>query len=125
MRDLIERLEKAKGADRELDFAIASACGFDVRLEGSNRTDQSKIFNAYDCNNKRISSKFTSSIDAAVALVERALPGWTWTLDSASSTATLWKDDEASEATHQVPGATPAIALCIALLRAKEARAEE
>ncbi|NTG00085.1 hypothetical protein G6L30_08120 [Agrobacterium rhizogenes] len=69
---------------------------------------------------------FTDSVDAALALLDHALPGWFWRVGHGS--VEDWahinrvhpdhcdKKDEA----HGI-GASPAIALCIAILKAKQA----
>lgn len=116
--NLIERLEKAIGPDRELDWRIAEKFDIPERWPTSALWPPFMPKSKYD---KSIPA-YSASIDAAVALVERVLPGWTWTLDSGSSTATLWEQDSAPEHLHQVRGATPSLALCLAILRAKEDR---
>jgi hypothetical protein len=55
--DVIARLEKAEGPDRGIDGAIAMALGL---MPSGDR--------------------YTASIDAAIALVERMLPGWRWSI---------------------------------------------
>lgn len=65
LQGLIERCEKATGPDRELDVAIWQAlCWKDHYRDIAKGT------------------VFTASLDASVALVERVLPGWHWSLDS-------------------------------------------
>jgi len=116
--EIIERLEKLAGPSREMDAAIAKAFGEphgyreDVHLESRSYTvieEQAK--------------RYTASLDAAIALVERCLPGWDWKVQT-------WDDQfaadlephETSETGFLATGTTPAIALLIALLRALEAR---
>ena len=61
--------------------------------------------------------RYTASIDAAVALIESVRPGAHWSLYSDNSAA-LWSLDK-PEVTA-INSATPAIALCIALLESME-----
>lgn len=118
MRDLIERLEKASGPDRELDWRIAEKFDIPERWPTSALWPPFMPKSKYD---KSIPS-FTASIDAAVALVERVLPGWNWWLGGIGRAAVDRKDPHSR---FEAINASPAIALCLALLRAKEARAEE
>lgn len=74
----------------------------------------------------------TASLDAAVALCERVLPGWYWRVGRTSLFPNGWayisrthpshcdKEDEASCSDGRA--ATPAIALLIAILTAMEAK---
>lgn len=111
MRDLIERLEK-EGASYALDVAIAQRLVPEI-IVGRQRNDDSGFDpHTYRC--------FTTKIDDVAWLAEVILPEWTWTLDSGAPVATFWKNSKASDATYQVAGHTPALALLIALLRAKE-----
>lgn len=109
MRDLIAKLEKLKGPDREVDGLLAAH--FHVKQITGTWPDW--------C----IDPPVTASLDAAIALVERVLPGWDWGVMSAGedgSEGKLWQhgwhDDTVVHAFH----ALPAIALIIALLKAKE-----
>lgn len=63
LSELIERVEKATGPDRELDAAIAAH--FDLPY-GPRPVGGSEWLSAH----------FTASVDAALELVERELPGW-------------------------------------------------
>ena len=111
MRDLIERLEAATGPDRDLDIAIWRA---------GLRPDAPATFVPLPWLHN-----YTSSIDDALTLVPE---GWKWSLFSA--------DDRAKACAYIVPAmgrlpwpewvedihaATPALALCIAALKAREA----
>ena len=118
MRELIARLEAATGPDRELDAAIAVQVGINPDYQGDGR---------YGC------PKFSASLDAALTLVPE---GWEWSI-SGSGTAAIcscWNDDYAEvfpstdrkqprhtpmERWHPKT-ATPALALCIAALKAKK-----
>lgn len=105
---LIERLRKATGPDRELDRLIA--------LE----TD-------------RIDSRYTASIDAALTLVPEAHGGaglW-WELNSTGGShgsgksfyiarTAVYRDGAEAMERFTGIGSTPAIALCIAALEARQ-----
>jgi hypothetical protein len=120
MQDLIERLERAIGPDRELDArihaAVSWACrpeatfafypassSYDVHLGDARATDQA-------------SETYTETIDAALTLLPN---GWRWHVDCRPG-AQCWHglqsvfDDDGDSL-----AATPAIALCIAALRAR------
>ena len=108
MKELIERLEKATGPDRELDEAVERAI-FD---EGKEWRSAHLPY-------------FTASLDAALTLVPE---GYRWLVGNA------WKDKHGScpamatvalagdYGTRPTSAATPAIALCIAALKAREAK---
>lgn len=112
MRDLIERLEKAAGPDRGLDLDIAIATGV-VSADVAGYGPYLRRIEARRCD------PVTESIDAAVALVERVAPNKimfsNWPGGEKPAVARLGRDGE------DVRAATMPIALCIALLRAKEA----
>ena len=65
---LLERVKAASGPDRELDLALGALWSdppFNLSVN-QQRGGKPPVF------------KFTASIDAALALVERVLPGWFW-----------------------------------------------
>lgn len=102
---LIEALERAEGPSRELDRSIFYA------LQDQMTGDPF------------FAPKFTASIDAAMTLVPE---GWAATVcrfNSGKGKAILWRDswcdNHAPTAGTDAP--TPAIALCIAALRAGSA----
>lgn len=128
LRGLIERLEKLKGPSRDLDWRIEKEL---VRAGSFPETALWPPFMVGSKFEKTIPA-YTASLDAAVALVERVLPGWTGIVDfggPTKCTATLVgplreigedfdgapveiRDDAGGE------GSTPAIALLIATLKA-------
>ena len=82
---LLERVIRAKGYDRELDVAILIALGQCV----DERRGKDKKSWLYQPNGNRwdtawhgynAAPRLTASIDAVVALIERVLPGWSWTI---------------------------------------------
>lgn len=90
--DLLARVREAKGPDRDLDAAIALATGW---------THEVNHEEDYECWRKSDGKaaylpRYTASIDAALALVERMLPGkWPLILDTA--TAIMWATESRIE----------------------------
>lgn len=81
--------------------------------------------NAYVLMNSIRVPELTASVDAAIALAERMLPGWHWSIYDTDGVgrcnAQMERPDFTGAEDFDGTGATPAIALLIALLRAKEA----
>lgn len=106
MQDLIKRLEAASEPSRELDEAICVAVGRPLTLDDGVVSG---------CNVK----PYTSSIDAALMLVPE---GFVWSVEKLN-TGGYWAlverawDSEESASTDR--GATPALAIVIAALKAK------
>jgi len=115
MRELIERLEKATGPDRDLDEAILKSFGIHS-WAGRMSYQDGPLWIDFG------SSEITASIDAAVALTERVLPDVGWSVATnridRRRVARLWTGEIDDGKAHA--GASPAIALCLAILRAKE-----
>lgn len=81
LSELLERVKAATGPDRELDGAIeVMARRFDAYRAGLDDTTRAHWKHngstVYDGNTGYVAANFTASIDAALALVERCLPGW-------------------------------------------------
>lgn len=99
LRDLLERVERATGPDRELDRAIWKACGIDYR--------------------QSVTQPITESVDAALALIGRVLPEWWWTVGQSAPTGFASATVARKGGTvRSVSAPTPALALCAALLAA-------
>ena len=122
IEELIERLEKAQEPNRELDAAIAKASGLYVYekrggdkkewLYPTNEDEWRKSL--YETGAWRLPD-YTSSIDAALTLVSE---GYQWDFHSCVGEAcvsNLSRDIER----YGVSKISPAIALCIAALRAR------
>lgn len=138
MRELIERLEKAEAGSRELDFWIAFESGAlsDVIRDRPCRVDPGPgdEFTLIDANGKRagwvgyhVISPVTASLDAALALAERVLPGWLWEATTITTTiggirkplaVVVDPEGENDDVRTFGTAATPALAFCIAILRA-------
>lgn len=152
LRALAERLEKATGADRALDGLLAVLGGWEWHGDGgverhatcaghwvspespTNGSFGKRGPGLCDCltiserfGNTEDAPAYTSSIDAAVALAERVLAGCHWSVTNAAvrPRANVW----APQPTRPIMGPyssapTPALALCLAVVRAKLAEAE-
>ncbi len=134
---LIARLEAAEVGSRELDAEIALATAQDGAVSIVD-PEVAGIFSPrpgwlLDANGSSISaSPFTTSLDAALALAERVLGGWAWQVDrwGAMSRITLNECDNDGwhRSTHRrievAIERPPALALCIAILRAKQGEGE-
>lgn len=110
--DIIKRLEQADGPSRELDLAIGEYWPDPKPFSSSinqQRGGKPPVF------------RFTDSLDASIALVERLLPGWRrrqikWRNDF---TACIWNDDEEfPDDGHYGRSSHEPIALLIAFFRA-------
>lgn len=134
--DIIERLTEATGPDRELDAAIIVAAtpaegqGDDlITLRRTSESDECAPGTywrvSFSGKSLRTSYPYTASIDAAVALVERLLPGchrrsqnWNYPPSYAVSIGPSYVDS--SYARH----ACEPIAILLALFRALQAQEE-
>lgn len=103
--EIVERLKRATGADRELDAAIAVHVRHYVGHEsGGNFRPPA----------------YTKSLDATLALVEAKLPGANWSMSKGTEQYHALIDDDIVEPRAIGHAPTPAIALLIALFRALE-----
>ena len=117
MNELIARLEKATGPDRELDEAIAAACqAYEViKVHSPPLLQNCTVQNT---------PLFTASIDAALTLVPE---GWWWTIKHAPHRRGAF----VSLHNHNIGGGdlsiadslTPALAICLAALKVNHANA--
>lgn len=132
--ELIERLEKAEGPDREIDADLVCVCCPGALVSQYIASDaEPSVFHAHalGLSDRSDVPAYTSSLDAALSLVERR--GWRpYTLDASIKGRFSWMlasqdqraltDDEGREymGTAYASGvhSTPALAVCLALLRA-------
>jgi hypothetical protein len=103
--EIIAKLKEAKGPDRKIDAAVFRYF--------AKAPDEHWYQYGDDYLNDTNCPKVTSSLDAAISLVEREKPGWTWEVASGGR-AFIYCEDEL--AAKMVKAATPAIALVIALI---------
>lgn len=108
---IVERLQRAAGPDRDIDAAICKACNIPWS------SDEEGNFGGYGIMPRRV--KFTSSIDAARTLVPEG-----WYVRKLNQFSDGWYctvvRGEENYSGDQKP---PAIALCIAALKARIALA--
>ena len=122
---LLARVEGEKGEDRAMDAEIALHIGGCVRYRNW-YDDDAKTQHAWhfkwqdDCEWEPL-PHFTTSLDAAVALVERVRPGNVLEVEGFAGSA-QWG---AMVAEHGATAPTPARALIAALLRAEIAKPQE
>jgi len=144
MNDLIPRLERATGPDRELDGAIALATGWQHKETEDGRGisgepiikhtwtspggeefwEKTTIFNRANKYPEEL-PHYTASLDAALTLVPE---GYRWNVESSENgllshikpVAGVAVDEAAAPSSDQFFAATPALALCIAALKARE-----
>jgi len=126
MTDLIPRLSKLDAPDREVDAEIDRAFGLlvDIYPLSGPMTDYPEPVGYTETRH------YTASIDAAIALAERVLPGWYWGItqgddgeDAMEFQGNVWPSVQPYPAELEQYGyhKLPAVSLLIALLRAKEA----
>lgn len=133
MRDLsnlIARVRSATGSDRRLDAEISCAFYF-PDLRPAEPDDFSGAY-GYTPGNIKVkhgflmAESFTSSLAAAVALCERVLPGWHWSIRKKSSNPDFFEGMVTQAAwsyaaeRFKVSHDSAPIALCLAILTAKE-----
>ena len=107
LQALIARLERATGPDRELDNAIWALLGQPLPDDPAGWPPL-----------------YTASLDAAMTLLPKGEDWAEWSIGfgfiGGQARARIWIGDELSDGQKNV-GATPAIALCIAALKARSA----
>lgn len=144
LRSLLERCEKAEGPSMEMDGRLAVLFGvvsekrrpggyYAFFAEPRRPGDSSFLGGYWDEEGRAYKSlgqcitcpQYTASLDAAVALIEKALPGWVYTADSSLNEVQLfspaWPDGPSSDG-H---GATMTLAYLSALLKALIVREEQ
>lgn len=135
MKDLIAKLEAASEGSRELDILIACAVG-DYEIRESECDGMSELWHITQPYAWLVGSEFqwhkfdgpfyTTSIDAALTLVPE---GMAWSIDSGYVVNSyagrpiaqlIFRDGETgNQSTIDGVGNTPALAICIAALKAR------
>lgn len=126
---LLAQVLDATGPDRELDAALAVAF-----LPGARAAEADSVAGTYWCYSPSlgayllIAERYTASLDAAIALMERVLPGWRMGVrdDIGVVTAWLYSPDFKATLSRVVQGymvegqrgATRPLALLTAMLKA-------
>lgn len=148
LKELEKLLSEARGPDREIDFRIAALTdeqmAADLRVAdgitySSNgefvltfKSPAGKLGRGFYGNH--MVPQFTHSLDAAVSFCERVLPGSGWLVGRGRLTpseplfgATVYATDMADEPEELggAEGPSPALALCLAAVRALIAKEKE
>lgn len=112
---LAERCEKATGADREIDLAIAETLGWLIfsREDGQFKIGMTAIWDG--AHGPRMIPHFTDSIDAITTMIEQKLPGATFKLGRDGTGAVYAQ----CAGKRIIEAAAPALALCAAFCRAR------
>lgn len=102
---LIERLRAAEGGSRELDIAVCLACFPSLRPPMEYVKGEPKLF-FDEPFYKQEPPHVTTSLDAAIALAGRMLPGWWWKVGTCcvsddACCAPDYNDPEHSERLHR------------------------
>jgi hypothetical protein len=117
---LIERVRGLKGADRDVDAAMAKIAGWHPNGYGCKMPDDVP---AYWYSDAFGLPSYTGSVDAAIDLAERVLPGWSYELTKTKHcVAEMWLADENGFVSGNYPhvkpveAATLPLAIILALL---------
>lgn len=124
MEDLIRRLEASEVGSRELDLRVFEK--FDL-VDGERWSDADLEYALTDPDRTINPPRLTQSLDAALALAERVLEGWAWKIDRWGQMTRITLNECDAEGWHRskhqrievAVEQPPALALCIAILRAK------
>jgi len=127
--DLIARLERAEGPDRELDCQIAVAVDGFYELPpkweggpvGYGYTDAEGTPIHPGHGGDQLVRRYTSSIDAAVSLAERVLPGFGISIETHPVYGDWWYASVFGRIPMTIANAhkqTGPLAICLAVLRA-------
>ena len=113
---LLERVRAVTGPDRELDAAIARVCGYG--LVQSEWHQNSLEWYAWEgpvrCGPWIVLPKYTASVDAALALVERKLPGWQYHMGTCGEDDMPWACiTQPDEPCRDFPASAPTIAIAV------------
>jgi hypothetical protein len=129
--EIIEALEKATGPSREIDEAIAiTVLGMRKENHLAAYPDERPVWEFYNGNHggsmEVMVDRFTSSVDAALQLLNRKLPGWCLCFEAVDGIAAdlfilgpLYRDDYPErESSPPIAGKPVAMALVLATLKA-------
>ena len=109
---LIEKLEGAGVGSRELDREVWIACGQTEKWGGPVNHPGKGVWEG---------PHVSFSLDAALALAERVLPGWGWSAGQGHGEKAYARLDTLDGCDfEEAYAATPALALCAAVLRARQ-----
>jgi hypothetical protein len=117
MTDLIKRLEEAEAGSRELDLRVFER--FDL-VDGERWTEADLDYALTDPDKTINPPPLTTSLDAALALAERVLPGWGWSAGGSRGEHYGRLDTPDGRDFEEAYAPTPALALCAAILKATD-----
>jgi hypothetical protein len=128
LTDLLARIERAEGPDREIDDAIREVV-LGWRWIQDNYGIAYWLLPSGERSARIELAHYTARLDAAIALVEAKLPGWEWQCGGSvrGFIAFLWPLGEGQYSSSRMiymRGASPALALLSALLRALIAKGD-
>lgn len=122
MDSLIKRLQEAESGSLEFDALLACAVlgGHSPRPDGQYQPVGAQFWYVK-------ARKYTTSLDAIVALIGEKLPGWKWSVGtSVGGTCFGCVEDDDQDAEDELGfdswASTPALSLCIALLSALQSQ---
>lgn len=128
LRDLLRRVESATGADALLDRQLAITLGaYTFEKRGRDRRAWFYPADKEWFYRRDIAPPYTASLDAALALVERVLPGWGFYLrrDKDGCGCGLVHPEFPRVTPGHQEAPTPALALLAALLRALDTQSQQ
>lgn len=123
LSELIERVEKLEEPSREVDADIFQAFGGDEWRHAYLKVQEPcgcPHEQAVEYARERYSPRYTASLDAAVALTERVLPGFGISIETHPVYGDWWDAaifDRMPKTVSNARKQTAALALCLALLR--------
>lgn len=116
--ELAKECEEAEAGRRDLDFQIRRAlAGEPIEFETCWTAQQAVRWANGDISDERKTPVYTASLDAALTLV----PPWSWRVGNLAS-GRAFADLGTQKSLQCIEGATPALALCAAALRASAER---
>lgn len=123
--DILDRLKKAEVGSKWLNGLVCKRLG--IMEEGARweaLTGQWIGTNVMGRDYTVRPEPATTSLDAVEALCERFFPGWVWHVKSGPSSKCAWLYPVGAQTAPKFEAATPAIALCIAMLCASKEKAD-
>lgn len=124
--DLLAKVESAAEGSYNLDAELAKAlAGWTYERRGNDRKEWWREANVADFYRHDRPPRYTASLDAAVALAEKVLPGYKigLTIEGGAHRASVYVGDSGGPTFKIGRGANPALAICHAIIKAKIAEA--
>lgn len=123
LNELLGQIRSAPEGDRELDADIAQALGFEIEWKQANYTMEMYPVITWPPGREPC-PRFTTSVDAALTLVAYVLPEWLGKVSfgGRGGFCWLWEPGVLSGDNAPAYGASPALAVVVALLSALTAQ---